>query len=111
MDPNTGSHADETTGQADDAAAHENSQPTGVLARTARWATQHRRTVVLGWIAVLVISFGEVNRMAGVEVDRREDLLLDLDLDRDLDLAQAADALERELRREIGRHDQTAVRP
>jgi RND superfamily putative drug exporter len=86
MDPNTGSHADETTGQPDDpATAHDNPQPTGVLARAARWATQHRRTVVLGWIAVLVISFGVSSAvgtnyttnfsLGGTESQRATDLL------------------------------------
>ena len=68
MDPNTESHADETAGRAaapaDEAARVEShadataGQPRSALARAARWATQHRRTVVLGWIAVLVISMG-----------------------------------------------------
>ena len=52
MDPNTGSQANET------AAA---SQPAGggsPLARLARWTTQHRKTVILGWIAVLVVTMG-----------------------------------------------------
>jgi RND superfamily putative drug exporter len=48
MDPNTESHAAETT------------TPGGgsPLARIARWTTQHRRTVILGWIAVLVVTMG-----------------------------------------------------
>jgi putative drug exporter of the RND superfamily len=74
MDPNTGSHADETT-----------AQPRSVLARAARWATQHRRTVVLGWIAVLVISMGISSAvgtnyttnfsLGGTESQRATDLL------------------------------------
>jgi RND superfamily putative drug exporter len=78
MDPNTESHADET-------AAEQTAQPTGVLARAARWATQHRRTVVLGWIAVLVISFGVSSAvgtnyttnfsLGGTESQRATDLL------------------------------------
>ena len=74
MNPNTGSHADETT-----------AQPRSVLARAARWATQHRRTVVLGWIAVLVISMGVSSAvgtnyttnfsLGGTESQRATDLL------------------------------------
>jgi RND superfamily putative drug exporter len=74
MDPNTESHADETAGQ-----------PRSVLARAARWATQHRRTVVLGWIAVLVISMGVSSAvgtnyttnfsLGGTESQRATDLL------------------------------------
>jgi putative drug exporter of the RND superfamily len=74
MDPNTGSHADETT-----------AQPRSVLARAARWATQHKRTVVLGWIAVLVISMGVSSAvgtnyttnfsLGGTESQRATDLL------------------------------------
>jgi putative drug exporter of the RND superfamily len=33
-------------------------QPRGIVARVARWATLHRRTVVLGWVAVLVVTLG-----------------------------------------------------
>src|SRR5919204_512228 len=31
-------------------------RPRGIVARVARWATQHRRTVVIGWIALLVVT-------------------------------------------------------
>jgi RND superfamily putative drug exporter len=40
----------------DDAAASQ--QPRGALARLARWAGEHRRTIVIGWIVVLVVSLG-----------------------------------------------------
>jgi RND superfamily putative drug exporter len=81
MDPNTqeGSQADATAGGA---------QPPGggsPLARLARWATQHRRTVVLGWVAVLVIALGISNAvgtnyttnfsLGGTESQRATDLL------------------------------------
>jgi len=95
MDPNTESHADETAGRAaapaDEAARVEShadataGQPRSALARAARWATQHRRTVVLGWIAVLVISMGVSSAvgtnyttnfsLGGTESQRATDLL------------------------------------
>jgi putative drug exporter of the RND superfamily len=88
MDPNTpaGSQADETAQRAAPQPEQpEVSQPTGVLARAARWATQHRRTVVLGWIAVLVISIGISSAvgtsyttnfsLGGTESQRATDLL------------------------------------
>jgi putative drug exporter of the RND superfamily len=79
MDPNTGSHADET-------AAPESAPPrSSPLARLARWATQHKRTVVLGWIAVLVIAMGVSSAvgtnyttnfsLGGTESQRATDLL------------------------------------
>jgi RND superfamily putative drug exporter len=79
MDPNTGSHADET-------AAPEGAPPrSSPLARLARWATQHKRTVVLGWIAVLVIAMGVSSAvgtnyttnfsLGGTESQRATDLL------------------------------------
>ncbi|MEN3285251.1 MAG: putative drug exporter of the superfamily [Solirubrobacteraceae bacterium] len=78
MDPNTGSHADET-------ATPETAEPRSFLARAARWATQHRRTVVLGWVAVLVIATGVSSAvgtnyttnfsLGGTESQRATDLL------------------------------------
>ena len=57
----------------------------GPLARVARWASQHRRTVVLGWIAVLVIAMGISSAvgtnytnnfsLGGTESQRAADLL------------------------------------
>src|SRR5262245_12262817 len=32
--------------------------PRGIVARVARWTTLHRRAVVLGWVAVLVVTLG-----------------------------------------------------
>jgi RND superfamily putative drug exporter len=78
MDPNTGSHADET-------AASQSAPPRSPLARLARWATHHKRTVVLGWIAVLVIAMGVSSAvgtnyttnfsLGGTESQRATDLL------------------------------------
>jgi len=78
MDPNTASQAPETTGA-------ETTQPTSPLARAARWATQHKRTVVLGWVAVLVVSTGISSAvgtsyttnfsLGGTESQRATDLL------------------------------------
>jgi RND superfamily putative drug exporter len=36
----------------------EEDHPLGVLARTARWTTQHRRTVLGGWVVALVVALG-----------------------------------------------------
>jgi RND superfamily putative drug exporter len=63
MDPNTESHADET---ATGAEPPRDEQPAATgggspLARLARWTTQHRKTVILGWIAVLVVTMGISN--------------------------------------------------
>ena len=30
----------------------------GVVARVARWSAQHRRTVIIGWVALLVVTLG-----------------------------------------------------
>jgi RND superfamily putative drug exporter len=57
----------------------------GPLARVARWASRHRRTVMLGWIAVLVIATGAASAigtdyasnfsLGGTESQRATDLL------------------------------------
>jgi putative drug exporter of the RND superfamily len=96
MDPDTreASQADETAGRpasqggADaqpDAAGAAASPPAGPLARLARWASHHRRAVVLGWIAVLVIAMGVSSAvgtdytnnfsLGGTESQRATDLL------------------------------------
>ena len=83
MDPDTheGSQADVTTGGRQPAPSGGRSP----LARLARWATQHKRTVVLGWIAVLVVATGVSNAvgthftnnfsLGGTESQRASDLL------------------------------------
>src|SRR6185503_928966 len=60
---------------------------------------------------ILVVAVGQLDRRTRVEVDRGQDLLLDLDLDRLLHVAEAADALQGQLRREIGGDDQAPVCP
>jgi RND superfamily putative drug exporter len=61
MDPNTESHVDETPAGAEPQPSPAPAGAGGPLARLARWATQHRKTVVLGWIAVLVVTLGISN--------------------------------------------------
>jgi RND superfamily putative drug exporter len=101
MDPNTGSHADETTVPANQPGSTEPpahaeqapgaeppppaAKPAGALARLASWSTHHRRTVVLGWVAVLVVTLGISNAvgtgfttnfsLGGTESQRATDLL------------------------------------
>ncbi|HEY2282678.1 MAG TPA: hypothetical protein VGH60_03910, partial [Solirubrobacteraceae bacterium] len=36
----------------------------GVVARAGSWASRHRRTVLIGWIVVLVVSLG-ISRAVG----------------------------------------------
>ena len=77
MDPNTGSQPNETA-----ASAETGNAP---LARLARWVTQHKRRVVLGWVAVLVVSLGISNAvgthfttnfsLGGTESQKATDLL------------------------------------
>ncbi|HEY7618518.1 MAG TPA: MMPL family transporter [Solirubrobacteraceae bacterium] len=60
-------------------------QPRGLVARVARWSTRHRRTVVLGWIALLVVTLGISGAvgtkysnnfsLSGTESQRATDLL------------------------------------
>jgi putative drug exporter of the RND superfamily len=78
MDPNTESQADETAASAEGGSA-------APLARLARWVTQHKRRVVLGWVAVLVLALGISNAvgtnyttnfsLGGTESQRATDLL------------------------------------
>jgi RND superfamily putative drug exporter len=78
MDPNTESQANETAASAEAGRA-------APLARLARWVTQHKRRVVLGWVAVLVIALGISNAvgtnyttnfsLGGTESQRATDLL------------------------------------
>jgi putative drug exporter of the RND superfamily len=60
-------------------------QPRGTVARVARWATEHRRMVVIGWIVLLVATLGISGALgtkysnnfslAGTDSQRATDLL------------------------------------
>jgi RND superfamily putative drug exporter len=60
-------------------------QPRGAVARVARWATQHRRTVVIGWVVLLIATLGISGALgtkysnnfslAGTDSQRATDLL------------------------------------
>jgi RND superfamily putative drug exporter len=80
----------------------ETQQPKGTVARVARWAAHHRRTVIIGWIVLLVVTMG-ISGAVGTKYSNNFSLA-------GTDSQRATDLLKREFPAQAGDEDAIVVR-